>query len=187
MPRGKVKKVIKKVKVEEVPNPMPRISPNFSSKYKVMLGIFGILGILGIYWYKTNNWPVAAFVNGRPIFRFELHKELENKSGKAQLDDMVTRKLIFQELDKRKIKADPAQVELRYDDIRKRFSTQERFDEALKKDNLTLADLKKRLAMQIALESMVEPTTDSAKLQKQVMEIVNKWISQATIWTVFGK
>jgi hypothetical protein len=180
MPRGKVKKSV-------ALNPMPRINPNFGPKYKSLLIFLGVLGVLGIYWYKTNNWPVAALVNGRPIYRFELHRDLETKYAKAQIDDMTTRKLIFQELDKRKVKADPAQVELRYDEIRKRFATQEKFDEALAKDGLTLAELKKRLSMQIALESMVEPTTDSAKLQKQVMEIVNKWKAQASIWTVFGK
>ncbi len=187
MPRGKVKKVIKKVKVEEVPNPMPRINPNFGPKYKVFVVILGILGILGIFWYKTKTWPVAALVNGRPVFRFELRQALESKYGVAILDDIITRKLIFQELAKRKVVADPASIEAKLSLIQKRFSTVDQFNQAMAKDGLTLPVLKERLSMQIALEMLVEPSTDAAKLQKEVVDMVNKWKTKATIWTTFDK
>ena len=54
---------------------------------------------------------VAALVNGTPVSRLELIRELEKADGKKVLSDIIVRKLIEQEAQKRKVTVTDAELE----------------------------------------------------------------------------
>jgi hypothetical protein len=58
-----------------------------------------ILAILGVLFYFKGLF-IAAVVDGKPISRFEVIKELENTSGRQALDALVVKQLISAEANK---------------------------------------------------------------------------------------
>lgn len=59
--------------------------------------------LLAIILYYFKNQFVVAMVNGRPIFRRTLIKELEKQAGKQALESLITRALILQEAKKQNV------------------------------------------------------------------------------------
>jgi len=55
-----------------------------------------IIALLAIG-YLSKNLLVAAMVNGRPIMRIALIRELEKQGGTQTLDNLIVKTLIFQE------------------------------------------------------------------------------------------
>ena len=65
--------------------------------------------ILLLYFFK--GLFIAAIVNGEPITRLSVVKELEKQSGKATLDNLITKKLILQEAKKRNVQVTKADLD----------------------------------------------------------------------------
>lgn len=99
---------------------------------------------------------VAALVNGAPVSRLELIRELEKADGKKVLSDIIIRKLIEQEAQKRKITVTAAELESEVKKIEANVASQgQKLDELLALQGFTKADLLERIKIQKLLERMV--------------------------------
>lgn len=74
--------------------------------------------------YLLRGLLVAATVNGEPISRLSVVKDLETQGGKAVIDRMITRKLIDQEAEKKKIQASQEDVDKEVKKIEEQFKGQ---------------------------------------------------------------
>ena len=111
--------------------------------------------ILGILLYVFKGFFVAASVNGQPITRIELIRELEKKSGKQTLDSLVTKNLILQEMRKKNITVTDAEVNAEMKKIEDALSKQGRtLSDALSQQGLTQQDLKEQLKIQKMIEKL---------------------------------
>ena len=142
-----------------------------------------ILLSLVLFWFKTDSWPVAALVNNHPIWRWQLDEAMYRQLGKQTLDNIVTEQLIKDELAVRKVQIDAKDVDAKIGDIKKQIGSDESFNQALTLQGMTVDQLKQQITMQMGLEKLVEPSTDSAKFQKSVYDLVQKLRSQAKVWT----
>src|SRR3989344_199431 len=71
-------------------------------KIKTLIIILGVLALGGLgYYYK--GLIVAATVNGAPISRLSIIRQLEKTSAKQVLDEMINKKLIESEAAKKGI------------------------------------------------------------------------------------
>lgn len=108
---------------------------------------------LGFYF---KNLLIAATVNGTVISRLEVIKELEKGSGKAALDSMINERLINLEADNKKITVSDEEIKAEFDEIDKQLAAQgTTLDAALAEQNLTRADISKRIVTQKKLEKML--------------------------------
>ena len=142
-----------------------------------------ILLSLALFWFKTNSWPVAALVNYRPIWRWQLDELMYRQIGRQTLDNLVTEQLIKDELMIKKVQVEAKDVDAKIEDIKKQIGSDESFNQALTLQGMTVDQLKQQIGMQMGLEKLVEPSTDSAKFQKSVYGLVQKLRSQAKVWT----
>ncbi len=111
--------------------------------------------ILGILLYVFKGFFVAASVNGQPITRIELIRELEKKSGKQTLDSLVTKNLILQEMRKKNIKVTDTEVNAEMKKIEDALSKQGRtLTDALSQQGLTQQDLREQLKIQKMIEKL---------------------------------
>ena len=62
-----------------------------------------IIVVVGIFGYKYRSEFIVATVNGKPITRFELVKELEKQGATQALDSIIIQKLIAEKSKKKKI------------------------------------------------------------------------------------
>lgn len=114
---------------------------------------------------------VAAMVNGEPITRLSVVTALEKQGGKAMLDGLITKKLIFQEATKRNITVTQGDIDAEIKKISANIQVQgSTLDQALASQGMTQSDLNDELRIQLALNKMVG--TDVSVTTKEVDDFV---------------
>lgn len=140
--------------------------------------------LLALFWYRTNSWPIVAMVNGAPVTRFELNQLMYSKVGDGAVEDLLTSRIISQEIANKKIKVTESEVAEKLKLIKDQIGSEESYKQALAIQGMTEKQLITQIEMQIALEKMVEPSTDSAKLQQEVGQLVQDLRTKATVWKI---
>ena len=112
--------------------------------FTVAIGIAVILLLVGLFFVKGIF--IAATVDGSPISRLSVIKELEKQGGKQALESIINKKLIENELNKQKITADKEEV-----------------DKEIKKIEAQVAGQGSTLASALAMQGMTEE-----KLREQI-------------------
>lgn len=179
--RRVIKKVMEPVvEIVETPNVIRSHAVGMRWAFVVMVCLLGIVG----FWYKTNTWPVVAVVNYRPIFRFEVDQQLFSQSGREVIDGLITKNLITQELRNKKITVTAVEVDAKMAEIKKQFGTEENFKQILAAQGMTEDQVREQITLRLGLEKMVEPSSDSAKLQSEIASFIEDLKAKAKIWTV---
>ena len=123
---------------------------------KINVRALSILAIVlvvagGLFYFRGIF--VAALVNGQPISRLSVIRELEKQSGKQALDSLITKKLVEDEAGKKGITVSPNEVQ---DEIKK-------IEDQVSKQGTTLQAVltqqgmtKDRLMEQIGLQKKIE-------------------------------
>jgi len=148
-------------------------------KWLVVSGV-----LLALFWYRTNSWPVVAVVNGVPVTRFELNQLMYARVGQDAVEDLLMRRIINREIANRKIKVTDGEVAERLNKLKEQIGSEESYKQALAIQGMTEAQLKGQIRIQTALEKMVDPSTDSAKLQQEVGDLVRSLRGKAVVWKV---
>lgn len=100
----------------------------------------------------------AAWVNGRPIYRRSLTKELEKQGGKQVLEGLIEEGLIRSEASKSKIDVTQEEIDAEINRIEELIKAQGlTLDEALGFRNQTRKDLVKQIQIQIIVEKIIGP------------------------------
>lgn len=156
------------IMTESAKTPKNRRALQIKRSYIVIAGVvFVVLAAL----YLTRSWFVAATVNGQPISRLAVIKELEKSGGANALNTLVTKTLIAQEARKKHVTVSNADVDAEIKNIEKRLSTQgQKLTDALTSANMSMNDLKDQVRYQKLLEKMVGPVTISDAEVKDYME-----------------
>ncbi|MFA6338674.1 MAG: SurA N-terminal domain-containing protein [Candidatus Paceibacterota bacterium] len=146
--------------MDESMNPSMENSPaeagkkNFlNMRTAVIIALILIIGAV-IFYYK--GLLVAATVNGSPISRLEVIKELEKNSGKQVLSALIVQKLIDSEASKNKITVSSSEIDASVKTVEDQIKAQGgTLDQALTAQGLTLEDFKKQLTVQKKLEKLL--------------------------------
>lgn len=139
------------------------------------------------FWWKTNLWPIVAFVNYRPVFKFQLDRELYKQGGAEVLDSLITKKVITDEVARKKVSVAQNEIDLKISGIKSQLGGEEGYKSLIAAQGLTEQDVEREIRFQIAVEKLVEPSTDEAKVRQDVYGLVQKLKSQAKVWTIFGQ
>src|SRR3989344_519812 len=160
MPNKKqVKKVLKEIEIEEIKEtPKEQKQTKFyRSKIAIAIGILILLGTL----YYAKGLLVAAVVNGVPLSRIELTKELQKQSGKQVLDAMITKSLIYQEAAKKNISISDSEVNDEIIKIEKNIEQQgQKLDDLLSFQGMTRNDLKDQIKIKKIVEKLAGNNID---------------------------
>ena len=111
--------------------------------------------ILGIaYGYKSVF--IAATIDGRPVSRLAVIRELEAKGGKATLDAIITERLITAEAAKADIVISPADIDAEIEKVTAEIAAQGMtLESALAAQGLTLDEVRKQLTTRKQLEKLL--------------------------------
>jgi foldase protein PrsA len=157
-------KVSKTVSVKSTPAKSSASSSSISDLQKkvldpknrrsLILAIVVIILILAIYLGKSL--VVAALVNGQPVSRLAIIHDLEQQSGKAALDAVVTRMLVFQEAQKKNITASEKDIDGEIARIRSQFQAQgQNLDQLLATQSLTKEKFRDEVKVQILVTKIL--------------------------------
>lgn len=123
---------------------------------KTIIITIAILAVIGLLYYYRGLF-VAATVNGKPISRLAVVKQLEKTSGASTLDNMITESLIKQAADEQGITLDGNEVDDRVKGLETQFTTQgTTLDAALNNEGLSKQELIDQISLQIKAEKILK-------------------------------
>lgn len=122
---------------------------------KIIIGVLVAVS-LGALLFNFKHFFVAAMVNGRPITRLSLDRELERQAGKQALESQVTQMLITQEAAKQKINVTSQEVDDKVKEIEKQLEAQgTKLETILAAQGQTLDEVKEQIKVQVSIEKMI--------------------------------
>jgi foldase protein PrsA len=120
------------------------------------LKILIVLAIIAGALYLTRSLFLVSIVNGRPITRLEVIKELEKQGGAQTLDSLVTQILVRQEASSRGIVLEQSKVDAQIKTIEESVIAQgQTLDEVLELQGLTRVDFVDQVELQLLVEQML--------------------------------
>lgn len=142
--KEKILSVLKKVK---------NLKLLFGSKKQFLLILTAIL--LALVLYRFKGVIVAASVNGAPISRLAVLRELEKEGGKSVLNTLITNALILQEAKKQNVTVSPQEISDQVTKISDNLKKQgQDLDNALAMQGMTRSDLDTQIKLQILVQKM---------------------------------
>lgn len=168
---AKSKSTARKTHPTQAKESLLKSSPNRFQSPRVRFTIGLIAVALAIY--LLRGFFIVAIVDGKPIWRFSIVKQLESEGGKRVLDQLVTTTLIYQEANRQNIKISNPEVSKRVKEIEDNLSKQgQTLDSVLSMQGMSRRQLKEQLTLQMLIEKMVGK--DVAVTDKEVTDYVEK-------------
>jgi len=147
-----------------------------------------ILALLFIF----KSLFIVAIVNGRPIYRFSVLKELEKQGGKQTLNTIITKTIILQEGKKRKIVINQKDIDAEVQKVEVNVANQGlTLDAALEQAGMKKSDLINEIKVQLIAQKLAGEikvtekeiedyiTTQKTQLTKGAQEITKDEATQA--------
>lgn len=115
-----------------------------------------IVIVLAVAVFFGKSLVVAATVNGQPISRLAIIKDLETQSGKATLDSIITRTLVNQEASKKNITVTEKDIDNEVSKIQKQFQSQgQNLDALLATQGLTRERFRDEVKVQLLVTKIL--------------------------------
>ncbi len=135
-------------------SPSVRRSPfGFLTKLVLIIALGSLLFLLA---QKYRGHLIAGTINSVPVSRYELNQKMVEKYGKQTFDEIVSERLLIQELKKNKISVTEKEVSDEMAKIVKDYGGEEAFKAALSQYNLTEAKAKDSINQSLALKKLIE-------------------------------
>lgn len=140
------------------------ISPRSVKVKRSYIIIIIVIALLVAAAFLNRSLFVAATVNGQPIGRLSVIKELEKQGGKQTLDAIITKTLIQQEGKKRNITVSQSDIDAEMKKIDANLAKQgQKLDQVLTLQGMTKDQLIEQIKLQKMIEKMVGNTAVSDK------------------------
>ena len=135
------------------------------------LSLFVVLLAGAVYYFR--GYFIVATVNGHPISRYSVLRELESQGGDKILQGKITESLIRQEAKKRGIEVTNTEVVARISTIKSEFDEQgQDFDQILNMQGMSMDQFEKQIYIQLIIEKMF---AEDAEISQ---EEVDKYIAE---------
>lgn len=139
---------------------MKKIIKNIQKFLKSKMGKFSIgtviVLVIGGLLYFGKAFFIAALVNGKPVSRISVIRELEKQSGKTTLDSLIEKDLILQEAKNNNVKVTDDQINKEIDNIKNLLTQQKTtLDAALASKGMTMNELREQIVIQKSVEAML--------------------------------
>ena len=156
---GKISKRLSKMLKFKILKKIKGFKKVFNPKTWRKIGFLaaGIFFIVLLYFGKSLF--VAAWVEGKPVYRLSLVRELEKQDGGQVLDNLIEQSLILQAAQKAKINIDDKTIQEVIAGIENNYQRQgSSLDEVLQFRNQTRTDLYEQIKLQKIVEQILAPS-----------------------------
>lgn len=126
-----------------------------SAKFTNLLIALWIIVLAVALWYFKGQFVVAT-VNGQPIFRSTLIRELERQAGPQTLDNIVLETLVRQEAAAKKVTVSEDELNAEVKKLEDQMAAQKQnLDQLLSLQGMTRASLKDQMRLQLLVDKLV--------------------------------
>lgn len=117
--------------------------------------LVAILAVAVLAYMGTKGYIVAALVNGNPVFRWEVSRELDAKFGAQIIENMISEKLIAEAAMKNKVVISDKDVESKLNEIVTSLGANVKLDDLLKYQGMTKEDFQHQIRLQMTVEKIL--------------------------------
>ncbi len=140
------------------PSSMPfdvaRVSKALQGNKKPLIALVIVLIAVGLYFGK--GLFVVALVNGQPVTRYEVIKELESQAGQSTTDAIISEILVKQKASEQGITISQEQIDERIKEIEADLATTgQSLDELLELQGLTRDAVEDQIRLQLMLRELL--------------------------------
>jgi len=126
--------------------------------YGKLILIIALGSLLFLLAQKYRGLFLAGTVNSVPVTRYELNQRMSEKYGKQAFDEIVSERLLLQEVKKNNIVVTENEVADEMAKIVKDYGSEDAFKAALTQYGLTEAKAKESIKQSLSLKKMIEKT-----------------------------
>lgn len=126
---------------------LPKISK------KVLMSLVGLVLLVGLV-FLGAKYLVVAWVNNKPITRFEYYSQLDKKNGAEIKDQLIRERLVADEAAKRGVKVGQGEADARAKQIEDQQGGAEQLNQRLQLSGLTRDDFVELVKQQVIIEKM---------------------------------
>jgi hypothetical protein len=149
---NKTKKVANK-KTNQIVNKRIEVSKTIKPK-KILWPIIILIVLLALWFLKDQL--IVATINGKPITRFQVIKELEQQGASQILESLITRELVDQAVKEANVEIDEEAVAAQIAEIEESLSAQgQNLDDILAMQNLTRADVEEDIRLNLQVDKIL--------------------------------
>ena len=128
----------------------------FKKPRPLIMVIVALIILLAVGLYFAKGLFIAAIVNGMPISRLSVIKELEQQGGKQALQGIIDQKVIEAELNKQNVEVSPQEIDDQIKKIEEQVTSQGgTLNEALMQQGLTVEKLREQITIQEKLKKVL--------------------------------
>ncbi len=147
------KKSVKKLPPEDL-IPMQPVQPKRRFPIAKAALVVVILGLVAIF-VSNKGLLVAAVVNGRPIFRWQLNKVMASRFGAQTLDSMISQSLVDSEARKANVRVSQEEIAKKESDLIKSLGGTVSLEDVLQYQGMTKSDFEDQLRIQLTVEKLL--------------------------------
>jgi hypothetical protein len=148
----KVQKVVSE-KTNQIANKTAEASKVIKPK-KVLWPIIILIVALALWFLKDQL--IVATINGKPVTRFQVIKELEQQGASQILESLITRELVNQAVKESGIEIEEEAVATQMTEIEEGLTAQgQDLDELLAMQNLTRADVEEDIRLNLQVDEIL--------------------------------
>lgn len=140
------------MQLREEADPETPTQKKFPTKYLYLIVALLALSALVL---ANKGMLVAAVVDGKPIFSWELNRVLVDRYGKQTLEGMISERLIAGEAGKQGIVVAPSDVAGREEEIVKGLGSGMSLEEILKIQGLSKDEFDRQITMQLTVQKLL--------------------------------
>jgi len=117
--------------------------------------IIGLVSLLLVLVLTNKGLLLAAVVDGKPIFSWDLNRTLRLRYGQQTLEGMIGEMLIAKEAQKAGIVISSEDIEQKQKEILSSLGTEVKLDDFLKFQGMTKTDFNQQLRVQLTVEKLL--------------------------------
>lgn len=127
-------------------------SPKLNAKFVYL--VVAILALSALF-LANKKLLVAAVVDGKPIFSWELNGVMADRYGKQTLEGMISERLIASEANKQGVVVSPGDIKNREDEIVKGLGSGMPLEEILKIQGLSKDEFDRQITLQLTVQKIL--------------------------------
>lgn len=128
----------------------------YFEKRNLLVALFLVILILGISGYLLRGQYLAAIVNGKPVFRHRLTKQLTATYGKEVLENVILENLIKEEAGKSQITISDEEINNEINKISAGLGQGVTLEQALSAQGMTLAGFKEQMKTRLLVYKILD-------------------------------
>lgn len=122
---------------------------------KRWLIVFVLVLLLGGLLATNRGLLFAAIVNGKPIFAWELNRELKTRFGAQTLEGIIGERLVAEEASKQGVTVTDGEIEAKRQEVVTSVGGDAQFEDLLKFQGMTKADFEHQIRLQLLVQKLL--------------------------------